>query len=1149
MYKRNLIILVLLLFALIPFFSLKNTIDIDKKELKEESKKNINPDWYEDFNYALVDNNIIILNAKNSLTKEYELPSSATIDNKKYITKLVNGGTFANTEVTDLKIDDGVIIDNQSGLFANSHITNLDMSNMDLSNRTNLSFLNGNSYTNLNLSGSNLSNVTSFNIDSDCFQDTNKIDFSNTNLESITKIELYSSKTKYLDFSNANLKNVTFSDYFIGSGTFENVTLHGAKLDSFTYSNRYLLYGLNIINLDLSSIHVPNLTSLTGNLSHSNTIKTINMSNIDAPKLIYFYSTFEEDTNLEEVKFDGFKSNVEEASNIFNNCPKMTKVSIEGFKGINNLVTPTMKEISIKDVDTIKKYTAEKCRSYNKNNCILEKLKIENVKKIEAMAFAEVPLLTDISIIGNPEIEQYAFYSKPKEYFGPWVGYTPINRITIYSSTSFMPKLQTFSLSYDNPNVLLYNWNKDNRYITDNKEHTVTYDYNYKNGKVTTKKFKAGDYVTEGAGREDYMFRGWNTEKDGSGKLYMPGDVIYVNRDLNLYAQWLKTIYDTAEHKSGWIGESVKWRVDSETSTAYIYPEGKSDGVMYDQISQDGSRLSVPQELCDVKKVVFEEGITYISKNLFVGCTGKEKVIFPSTLKKIGEGAFLINIEELEGLDFNKVEVEDGVFYDNSYYEPKNSGNVYWWVKHPKEHNLTIKANGGKYEDGSTTKQYNIKLGYISYQYDSSNKSYNSKKNNPIEIEIPTKTGYKFKNLNTKADGSGKTIDISDNEIVIDVPTDVELYAIYQKEPIKVTYSTGDIPFIKSEELYYGDHITSEKPEKEGYVFAEWNTERNGNGIGYYPNQVIKTTRDLKLYPIFRKTIELEEDNNYSYGGSYKMIQLEDGTKIKVFRSSHDYYSGDNKYYEVSKEYIMNFPEYIGIKNQEEAYKKLITYLTTITEYDEGGFFDTLYTPDNYYDFYHDMPIQLTQRIISPREFTSNNGNEMYNHELKFLYIYKFKDLISQKYKLRVFTNGTTIYVGVEPIKAKVTIKTYDEDTKKPLKGMVVGIYNKYGDVIDIITIEDKDYVREIPIGNDYIVKRLVLPEGYENKEEASFSITLDNLEEEVILTDKLKKNSTIKDIITNPKTIANTLVLLLIISTMFFSNIIINKKQIKKVD
>ena len=1129
--KRIVLLIIPLLVLTISFFIVNNKNIVFIKKEKVFSNNEISDVWYNDFNYELNGNYIILTSAKEINDTNYELPGSATIDNVKYITKINRGSIFSNTSIIDLKIDDGVIIEGNIVPFLNSNIKNLDLSNMDLSNRENLYFLNGQSYENLNLSGSNLSNVVHFYLGTEVFRNANKVDFSNTNFEKLVAIEFSNHKIKNLDFSYSNLKSITFSSGFIGSGEFTNVTFHGAKLESFVYSNRRLLYGSLIENLDMSEIYVPNLVSLSGNFSNSPNIKRIDLSNIKAPKLETMSSVFENDTELTEVIFDGFEAFglSDAAYSLFNNCPKLKKVKIEGLNKIMNNITPYMEELTIKNVNIIGDYFSNQCRLINGQTCVLNSVTIDNVDTIEKNAFAEINTLENITIKGNPTIEQYAFYYKATNYVNPWLGYSQ-NQL-INNSRDFMPELKVTKLVYDDPNVLLYNWKKDSRFISDFKEHNIVYYDNYKNGNTYKDKFTAGDHINRSNNRDNYMFRGWNTKKDGSGKLYVLGEQILSNHDIVLYAQWLKNVFDSDDHKSGWLGESVKWRIDSDTSTLYIYPEGNSDGVMYDQIDQDSISLSVPHEILDANNIVFEEGITYIGRNIFKGGTSKKKVKFPSTLKKIGEAAFFVNIEEVENLDYSKVIFEDGVFSSSAKLEIINNGSSSWSTSNPVEYELTVDANGGKFNDNSTTKDYEFNLGYYEYRYVSANHEYSNNMKNPIEIEIPHKDGYVFKYLNTKSDGKGKIVEVKDNKLVIEVPTKVKLYAIYQKDKIKITYSTGDIPFsVDYEELYYGDRLTNEHPNKDGYVFAEWNTKPDGSGKGYYPNQIFKDKDDLKLYPIFRKTQDLVDDNNYSYGGSYKMATLEDGRKIKVFRAGHSYNNNLNNYYEVSKEYLTQFEEYIHLTDYDHSFNKLIAYLSTITEYNEGGFFDNLYTPDRFYDFSYDMPTQLTERCLDVRYYTSNNGNEKYIHELRFLYILKYNEYLGKKYELKVFTNGYSIFTGIVPIKSKVTIKAYDEDTKEPLTGLVLGLYDNNGELIDTFTIEDKDIIIELPVDEDYVLERLVLPKGYTNNKPIHFNISVDDLNKVVIVTDK-KRKDIIRDIIINPKTgMPNPIILILIV-------------------
>ncbi|MDU6743372.1 S-layer homology domain-containing protein [Peptoniphilus harei] len=62
------------------------------------------------------------------------------------------------------------------------------------------------------------------------------------------------------------------------------------------------------------------------------------------------------------------------------------------------------------------------------------------------------------------------------------------------------------------------------------------------NAPLDTNSYKLGDIAIvlapDEVTAEGYRFLGWNTERDGSGKTYLPGDKIEVKSNLILYAQW-----------------------------------------------------------------------------------------------------------------------------------------------------------------------------------------------------------------------------------------------------------------------------------------------------------------------------------------------------------------------------------------------------------------------------------------------------------------------------------------------------------------------------------------------------------------------------------------------------------------------------------
>ena len=92
-----------------------------------------------------------------------------------------------------------------------------------------------------------------------------------------------------------------------------------------------------------------------------------------------------------------------------------------------------------------------------------------------------------------------------------------------------------------------------------------------------------------------------------------------------------------AEEKSG-------WEFDQETGTLYIYGEGSTAHIKYD------GWANTP----NLRHVVIGEGITAIGKNAFYNCVNLKSVQMPSTLKEIGDSAFL-------GASFTEFVVPEGV--------------------------------------------------------------------------------------------------------------------------------------------------------------------------------------------------------------------------------------------------------------------------------------------------------------------------------------------------------------------------------------------------------------------------------------------------------------------------------------------------------
>lgn len=113
-----------------------------------------------------------------------------------------------------------------------------------------------------------------------------------------------------------------------------------------------------------------------------------------------------------------------------------------------------------------------------------------------------------------------------------------------------------------------------------------------------------------------------------------------------------------------------------------------------------------------------------------------------------------------------------------------------------------------------------------------------------------TRKGYRFTGWNTKANGTGETVDEALNLTATNKGT-VTLYAQWEGEPYDVTFHFGEE--IRTQTLHYGtaealDGNTFENP---GYTFKCWTTLENGKGKSYKDGAKVTSLssgEDVDLY-------------------------------------------------------------------------------------------------------------------------------------------------------------------------------------------------------------------------------------------------------------------------------------------------------------
>ncbi|NLX63488.1 MAG: InlB B-repeat-containing protein [Clostridiaceae bacterium] len=289
------------------------------------------------------------------------------------------------------------------------------------------------------------------------------------------------------------------------------------------------------------------------------------------------------------------------------------------------------------------------------------------------------------------------------------------------------------------------------------------------------------------------LFMGWNTEADRTGTAYMPGDVITINSDLNLYPMW--------EYIITFDGN------------------GNTDGSLPPrQISSGGTIVLPQQDTLDRQGYVFAGWTTDRGQFYYPGTTvevNKSTTFYASWIK-----TYKITYDA-NGGDTGTVPVDNTAYMEdtaaivkgNTGYLKKGSKVFDYWNTKPDGSGETYKPGDSIVVSADTTLYafYTDPSGDIPIIFipNFCELSYNGNMNdggsvpeNPtiytggtkVEIKGNTgnlsRSGYRFIGWNTRPDGSGLTFQDGD---ILTIPQDrdaVTLFAMWQKESGGSGYSS-----------------------------------------------------------------------------------------------------------------------------------------------------------------------------------------------------------------------------------------------------------------------------------------------------------------------------------------------------------------------
>lgn len=143
-----------------------------------------------------------------------------------------------------------------------------------------------------------------------------------------------------------------------------------------------------------------------------------------------------------------------------------------------------------------------------------------------------------------------------------------------------------------------------------------------------------------------------------------------------------------------------------------------------------------------------------------------------------------------------------------------------------------------------------------------------------ITLDVPIRHGYTFAGWSTSIDGT--TADYIGGDIY-STDSNITLYAIWTPWTHTVQFDSNggnnDIPndFVKTTGIEV--LISSTKPAKAGYIFNGWNTQPDGSGDNYSPEELYEYTQDggsVILYAIWVSTDILIYTTGYCRALSFK---------------------------------------------------------------------------------------------------------------------------------------------------------------------------------------------------------------------------------------------------------------------------------------
>ncbi|MGN1085351.1 MAG: InlB B-repeat-containing protein, partial [Lachnospiraceae bacterium] len=331
--------------------------------------------------------------------------------------------------------------------------------------------------------------------------------------------------------------------------------------------------------------------------------------------------------------------------------------------------------------------------------------------------------------------------------------------------------------------------------------------------------------------RTGYTFNGWTKTKDSTLKI-TEATVVNTRTAHDIYASWVAKQYQVSFYANG--GSSTASSKTVAYGSAFgTLPTATRSGYAFEgwYTEKEGGKKVTSSSIVDVADNIklyahWKKGVYQITFNANAGTAGTcAKEVFAEEMYGAFPGA------ERRGYDFTgwytkRTEGERVDEADKVGLTGNQTLYAQWKVRTP---NVLFYADGGNLDTAIKTVRYGEAYG---------------------TLPAPTLENYTFEGWYTKPEGGEKVTDTS----IVSVDGTHTLYARWIPLTVTVTFdpAEGSVAVSQKEVAYETNYGELPFPEREGYCFAGWYTEKQG-GKHVTDKTAVRETTNHTLYAHWEK--------------------------------------------------------------------------------------------------------------------------------------------------------------------------------------------------------------------------------------------------------------------------------------------------------